>query len=51
MLIPRQTGTAGTDHGWASCMFLEGGSVQQATGGKAAKVRTEWPGPASEQVY
>lgn len=32
-------------------MFLGGGPVREVTGGKPAKVRTDWPGLAPEQLY
>lgn len=38
-------GTAGTDHGTASAMFIAGGSV------KGGKVLGQWPGLAPEQLY
>ncbi|MEM1157263.1 MAG: DUF1501 domain-containing protein [Verrucomicrobiota bacterium] len=47
----RENGTAGTDHGWANCMFMGGGPIRKVTGGKAAQVRTDWPGLAPEQLY
>ncbi len=47
----KENGTEGTDHGWANCMFMGGGPVQQATGGKATKVKSDWPGLAQEQLY
>jgi uncharacterized protein (DUF1501 family) len=47
----KENGTQGTDHGWANCMFMGGGPVREVTGGKSAKVKTEWPGLAKEQLY
>lgn len=60
-----ENGTGGTDHGWASCMFLLGGAVQRAsrpevvladagalkspTGSRA--VLTRWPGLAPDQLH
>ncbi len=60
-----ENGTGGTDHGWASCMFLLGGAVQRAskpeiltadasalkspTGSR--KVLTRWPGLAPDQLH
>ena len=60
-----ENGTGGTDHGWASCMFLMGGAVQRAskpevltasasplkspTGSR--KVLTRWPGLAPDQLH
>jgi len=60
-----ENGTGGTDHGWASCMFLMGGAVQRAstpelvgadgnplkspTGSR--KVLTRWPGLAQDQLH
>ena len=41
----RQNGSAGTDHGHASCLFVLGGPV------KGGKVYGEWPGLAPEQLY
>ncbi|MEM6883399.1 MAG: DUF1501 domain-containing protein [Verrucomicrobiota bacterium] len=47
----KENGTEGTDHGWANCMFMGGGPIREVTGGKPAKVRTEWPGLSPEQLY
>jgi uncharacterized protein (DUF1501 family) len=58
-----ENGTGGTDHGWASCMFLMGGAVRRAskpevltadalkspTGSR--KVLTRWPGLAPDQLH
>jgi len=46
-----ENGSEGTDHGWANCLFLGGGPVRNATKGKAAGVKTEWPGLAPESLY
>ncbi|HVU63623.1 MAG TPA: DUF1501 domain-containing protein [Phycisphaerales bacterium] len=60
-----ENGTGGTDHGWASCMFLLGGAVQRASksGGTglaletsapvkgSRKVLTKWPGLAPDQLH
>jgi len=62
-----ENGTGGTDHGWASCMFLLGGAVKRASGGTGGspasgeaplasptgsrKVLTRWPGLAPEQLH
>ncbi len=53
-----ENGTAGTDHGWANCMFLVGGAVQRGhAAAKAAgdlsprKVITQWPGLAPDQLH
>jgi len=46
-----ENGTEGTDHGWANCLFVGGGPVRNATGGKASPVRTDWPGLAPENLY
>lgn len=47
----KQNGTEGTDHGWANCLFIGGGPVRKATGGKPAPVRTDWPGLAPENLF
>jgi uncharacterized protein (DUF1501 family) len=41
----KQNGSAGTDHGHASALFLAGGPV------KGGKVYGKWPGLATEQLY
>jgi uncharacterized protein (DUF1501 family) len=41
----RQNGSAGTDHGHASALFVMGGPV------KGRKVYGKWPGLAPEQLY
>ena len=41
----RQNGSAGTDHGHASCLFVLGGPV------KGGRVYGQWPGLAPEQLY
>lgn len=47
-----ENGTGGTDHGWANCMFLVGGSVRRAAEGRGGKpVVTEWPGLAPDQLH
>jgi uncharacterized protein (DUF1501 family) len=40
-----ENGTAGTDHGTASVLFLAGGAI------KGKQVLGEWPGLANEQLY
>jgi uncharacterized protein (DUF1501 family) len=35
-----ENGTGGTDHGWASCMFLLGGAVQRASGATGLALQT-----------
>jgi uncharacterized protein (DUF1501 family) len=49
-----ENGTGGTDHGWANCMFLVGGSVRrghEARGGGFRPVVTNWPGLAPDQLH
>jgi len=48
-----ENGTGGTDHGWANCMFLLGGSVQRGhdAAGEERKVLSNWPGLAPEQLH
>ncbi|MBX3407030.1 MAG: DUF1501 domain-containing protein [Phycisphaeraceae bacterium] len=53
-----ENGTAGTDHGWANCMFLVGGAVQRGhaaarAGGNSLprKVVAKWPGLAPDQLH
>lgn len=41
----KENGTKGTDHGWASCMFLSGGLVNKG------KVVSDWPGLKSSSLY
>lgn len=47
-----QNGTAGTDHGWAGCLFAVGGAVARAssTSGPSRRVVAEWPGLEQEQL-
>ncbi len=51
-----ENGTNGTDHGWANCMFLFGGPVQQANAkaaqdGDERKVVADWPGLGPDQLH
>ncbi len=51
-----ENGTAGTDHGWANCMFLLGGPVASANAaavkaGNPRQVVTSWPGLAPDQLH
>lgn len=48
-----ENGTGGTDHGWANCMFLVGGTVKRAHTARAAytPVVTRWPGLAPDQLH
>lgn len=48
-----ENGTGGTDHGWANCMFLVGGTVKRAHAARAAytPVVTRWPGLAPDQLH
>lgn len=48
-----ENGTGGTDHGWANCMFMVGGTVQRAHQARAAytPVVTRWPGLAPDQLH
>jgi uncharacterized protein (DUF1501 family) len=41
----RQNGSAGTDHGHATCLFVMGGGV------RGGRVYGEWPGLEREQLY
>jgi len=41
----RENGSKGTDHGWASCIFLTGGLVNKA------KVVSDWPGLKLSSLY
>lgn len=43
----KENGTRGTDHGWANCMFVMGGSVKK----QKKPVITDWPGLAPELLY
>ena len=40
-----ENGSQGTDHGWASCVFVAGGLVRKA------QVVTDWPGLAAKQLF
>lgn len=44
-------GTAGTDHGWANCLFALGGSVHKASDGSPRKVLGQWPGLNPDQLH
>ncbi len=53
-----ENGTAGTDHGWANCMFLVGGAVRRghaaarAAGDSSPRmVVGRWPGIAPDQLH
>lgn len=48
-----ENGTGGTDHGWANCMFLVGGTVKQAHALRATykPVVTRWPGLGPDQLH
>ena len=41
----KENGTAGTDHGYASCIFISGGAVRKS------EVVTDWPGLSSRKLY
>lgn len=41
----KENGTKGTDHGWASCIFLVGGLVSKS------KVVSDWPGLSTSSLY
>ena len=43
----KENGTRGTDHGWANCMFVMGGSVKK----QKKPIITDWPGLAPELLY
>lgn len=40
-----ENGSQGTDHGWASCVFVAGGIVRKA------QIVTDWPGLAAKQLF
>jgi uncharacterized protein (DUF1501 family) len=44
----KENGTRGTDHGWANCMLLFGGSTNK---GNPGKVFAKWPGLAPDQLH
>ncbi|MHC4947959.1 MAG: DUF1501 domain-containing protein [Planctomycetota bacterium] len=51
-----ENGTAGTDHGWANCMLLVGGSVTRGhraaeAGPGPRRVVADWPGLAPDQLH
>jgi uncharacterized protein (DUF1501 family) len=49
-----ENGTGGTDHGWANCMFVVGGSVKKAHAARQdgfKPVVTTWPGLAPDQLH
>lgn len=46
-----ENGTAGTDHGWANCMFAIGGPIIERRKKDPTQVLGKWPGLAPEQLH